>query len=377
MTTPSPWVAGLRGPDVRNDCWIQLTPHRSDIHIESTVKALYEHAIRSTIRQTLDRLGLQDVGAEVIDTGAFDFCLRARTEAAASKLIPGGKPQPIPSSTPTAQSKNYLRRTRLYLPGNTPKFFINAGLHGSDALIFDLEDSVAENEKDDARWLVRYALAELNFQQCERMVRVNTGLRMAADVEWVQSVGADLLVIPKVASTADVAAVPGSLPILALIESTAGVLSARDIAAHPRVVAISLGMEDYSAELGVFGDGRSTESPHHWAHGQIVHAAKANGKQALGSVFSHVEDVDGFAQHVRRMANLGYDGLSCLHPSQIEPARKALDPTDEAIHWARSVLKLETTGGVASLAGTMVDAPVLRRAQSILERAKLAESRPW
>ena len=192
----------MRGADVRSDCWVKVEPSRTPtIQISSRVQAMYGDSIRAAVQSTLAALDATDLAVTLEDSGALPFTLTARVEAAVKRLRPETVRAVLPDLNPTAQyatARNRLRRTRLYLPGNTPKFFINAGLHKPDAIILDLEDSVIPLEKDAARILVRNALRAVDFYGAEKMVRVNPFPRGRDDIRELAPHGAHVFLLPKV-----------------------------------------------------------------------------------------------------------------------------------------------------------------------------------
>lgn len=361
--------AGHLGEDIRNDCFVELTPDRSKLEIESSVKPIYGRQIESEVRSSLQLLGLEGVGARVVDSGAFSWCIRARFEAAAIKYLASvGKPSSpmkLESRMKTNGTNTHHRRTRLYLPANTPKYFINAHLHSPDAVILDLEDAVPHAEKDDARSLVRHALASVDFGNCERTVRINPGDEGVRDLQFLTYSGVETVLLPKTEDAAQIEKLETKLAIIALIESAKGLVNANEIAAAPGVVAIAIGLEDYLADVGA---GREAMQ---YAYGQIVNAARAHGVQPLASVYADIDDREGFFQEVQYLVSLGFEGVGCLHPSQIPIALRAMSPTQAQIESAQRVVEaFEVTGGATAVDGKMVDAPVAARARKVLEKAE-------
>ena len=197
-----------------------------------------------------------------------------------------------------------MRRSRLYLPGSEPKYFINAALHSPDAIILDLEDSVHQQEKDASRLLVRNALQAVDFGACERMVRINQLPLGLVDLAAIIAEQPDLILIPKTEYAEQVQAVDQAIAelkrrhnlscdfwLMPILESGLGIENAFTIAsASPNVVALTIGLEDYTADLGVVKtvDGRESL----YARGRMVNAAHAAGVQAIDSVFGDVGDRD-------------------------------------------------------------------------------------
>lgn len=379
--------AGTRGVGVRSDAWVQVehaqvTPK---VILTSRVEALYGDSIRELIANTLAMLGAQDLSLTMEDSGALPFVLMARIETALRRMQPAtgaALPARHPSSL-EGSSKQRTRRTRLYLPGNTPRFFINAGLYKSDAIILDLEDSVAPDEKDAARVIVRNALRAVDFYGAERMVRINAGAMGLDDVRATAPHGAQAYLLPKVEEADEVRAVsvvldalqqlgdpPYPIQLIPIVESAKGVLNAREIAlASPRVAALAIGLEDYTTDIGAQRSGDGRESL--WARSQIVNAARAAGVQPLASIYSDVDDSAGFVRWVQEAKQMGFDGVGCLHPRQVAPAHAALAPSAAEVERARRIVAAYEAAraagqGVVSVDGKMVDAPIVERAQRIL-----------
>src|SRR5208282_3447240 len=149
--------------------------------------------------------------------GALPFVIAARVEVAVRRagLGQGNSALPEAVTPPAACARDRLRRSRLYLPGNEPKYFINAGLHAPDAVILDLEDSVHYAEKDAARVLVRNALRAVDFGAAERMVRINQLPLGLADLEEIVPQAPDLILIPKVETPEQISHVVGAIDAIA------------------------------------------------------------------------------------------------------------------------------------------------------------------
>src|SRR2546427_11505455 len=195
--------AGNWGKDIRSDLHIALEPRDSgglEITLESRVAPYYGDSIVAQTKQVLESLGVKHARAAIHDEGALPFVISARIETAAKRAgLPISRkalPEPFPLPQPSARDR--LRRSRLYLPGTEPKYFINAGLHGPDAIILDLEDAVHHGEKDAARILVRNTLRAVDFGGCERMVRINQLPMGRGDLAEIVPEAPDLVLIPKI-----------------------------------------------------------------------------------------------------------------------------------------------------------------------------------
>lgn len=375
------------GRDQKGDVWIEWTPAPvREIHLQSSVKALFGPHLLEMIDRTLTELGLVDAHVVVQDQGALDFVIAARLEAAVSPVT--GKKLALAAQAAAPQRKR-LRRTRLYLPGNNPDLMINAGLYGADCLILDLEDSVAPAEKAAARILVRHVLAQVDFGLSERIVRVNplTSPYGGEDLDAIVPMAPDALLIPKCESRSDILKVEDlisslekrfglvhSIPLIGLIESAKGVVNAAEIAlAGDRLVALCFGAEDFTADIGAERTAEGRES--FVARSQVLLAAKAAGLQALDTVYANVLDEAGLKASALEAVALGFDGKGVIHPSQIKPIHQVFCPTPEQIDKAQRIVAamkeaLATGSGVTALNGKMIDAPVLIRAERTLALAK-------
>lgn len=381
--------AGRRGEKAHSDCFVQVAIKSQEgikISLKSKVDALYGDSIRKQLKETLARLGIKHAQVEIDDQGAVPFVLAARTEAAVKRAQPS-----IIKDAPSLKNKKLngtkhdrLRRTRLYLPGNEPHYFLNAGLHHPDCIILDLEDSVSYSEKDAARLLVRNALAAVDFGSAERMVRINPFPMGIDDLRTIIQYHVDVVLIPKCESTSQIKEIDGEIDALAkhygirrqtyllpIIESALGVERAYDIASASKWnCALSIGLEDYTADIGAERTVAGKESL--FARGAVVNAAKAAGLQALDSVFSDVNDEDGLMRSSLEAKAMGYDGKGCIHPRQIPVIHKAFAPTPSEIEYAKRVFdayrEAERNGSaVVSLGSKMIDPPVVKRAERILK----------
>ena len=382
--------AGDRGPKVRSDCWIAVDVRDKggvEIALRSKVAGLYGASIEALVADGCAALGVEHAKVEVEDQGALPFVLAARLETAVKRALSDCTAEfllPSAASCAYTSERDRLRRTRLYLPGTQPKLFVNAGLHGPDAVILDLEDSVAPGEKDAARCLVRNALRAVDFCGAERMVRINQGDPGLDDLAWVVPHNVHLILVPKVESPEQMTAVAERIAalkpanhvyLMPIIESALGAWQAYEIAAaHPSIVALSIGLEDYTADIGTQRTLEGTES--FWARSQVLNGARAAGVQPIDTVFSDVTDMDGLRQSVLEAKGLGYVGKGCIHPRQIPVVHEALAPTDTEIERAVKIVRAfdeaQARGlGVVSLGSKMIDAPVVKRALTTVDTAVL------
>lgn len=282
-----------------------------------------------------------------------------------------------------------LRRTMMFVPGSNPSMLKDAYIYEADSLMFDLEDAVALNEKDSARFLVHNAIKTIDYGNKEIVVRIN-GLDTPYgrdDIEAVVRAGADVIRLPKTETAEDILAVErvieeverkigkevGSTKMMAAIESPLGAFNALSIAmASKRLIGIALGAEDYVTNMKTkrYPDGLELLG----ARSQIVMAARAAGIYALDTVFSDVDDEEGFKREVELIKQLGFDGKSVINPRQIKPVHEIYTPTPQEIKKSINIVNAarearEKGLGVISLNGKMVDKPIIDRAERILTLA--------
>lgn len=384
--------AGRKGPDVRSDCWIKISLTSSGgikINAQSKVKALFGESISELIDEGLTFFGIRNAEIEFEDSGALPFVIMARLETAVRRLNQDGGNEWLPPFSEKCQydtTRDRFRRSRLYLPGNEPKFMINAGLHQPDGIILDLEDSVAPTEKDAAQILVRNALRTIDFIGSERMVRINQIPRGLDDLKFVVPHNVHVILIPKCESADQVKSIDEEIEkikkeygvkkqifLMPIIESALGAIKAYEIAtASPNNVALTIGLEDYTADIGTQRTLEGRES--FWARSQVVNAARAAGIQPIDTVFSDVTDMEGLRQSVLEAKSLGFDGKGCIHPRQIRVIHEAFAPSDEEIEKAKKIVlafeNAEREGlGVVALGSKMIDPPVVKRAQRTIKLA--------
>jgi citrate lyase subunit beta / citryl-CoA lyase len=392
--TSSPRLAeaGHWGKDVRSDVHVAFEARDSggvEISLKSRVASSYGTAILEQTREVLAELGVKHARVAIHDEGALPLTIAARIEAAAHRagIALGKRSLPEPLPLPAPSEKNRLRRTRLYLPGSEPKYYINASLHAPDAVILDLEDSVHRQEKDAARILVRNTLRTVDFGSCERMVRINQLPLGLEDLAEVVGECPDLILIPKVEEPEQVREVDRMIAeikqrngttraiwVMPILESALGIENAFAVAmASENVAALTIGLEDYTADLGVrkTAEGRESE----YARSRLVNAARAAGVQPIDSVFSDVSDLDGLRRWAEQSRASGFEGMGCIHPGQIRVVHEAFQPSAVEIERARKVVaafeEADRKGlAVVNLGSKMIDPPVVERALKLIERAK-------
>ena len=386
--------AGKRGETVRSDCYIEIIKRNSgglEIEFQSKVKSMYGKFIIEQIEEMCKFFHLKNGKIIVEDNGALPFVISARFEAAYKRLFPDENKEyllPMLRQNRYSTAKDKLRRSRLYLPGNEPKFFLNAGLHKPDGIILDLEDSVAPSEKDSARILVRNALCSVDFYGCERMVRINQGQKGIEDLKYIIPHNVNVVLIPKCELPEQVVEtileirrikverkIKNEVYVMPIIESAKGIIHAYEIAsASPNVCSLAIGLEDYTADIGTQRTPEGKES--FFARSMIINAAKAAGIQAIDTVFSDVTNMEGLKESVIEAKSLGFEGKGCIHPRQIQVVHEAFAPTLDEIDKAKKIVlafeDAEKKGlGVVALGSKMIDAPVVKRAQKTIELAVL------
>ena len=384
--------AGHWGKEVRSDLHVALETRVEggiEIALESRVAVYYSEKILAQARQILGELGIRDAQVTIHDEGALPFVIAARIEAAARRagLGQGRRALPEQVALPAPSARDRLRRSRLYLPGSEPKYFINAGLHAPDAVILDLEDSVHPAEKDAARILARNALRAVDFGGAERTVRINQLPLGLADLEEVIPEQPDMILIPKTERAEQVVEVDRKIAdlkrqhgisrpiwLMPILESALGIENAFAIAAaSANLAAVTIGLEDYTADLGVVKTSEGTESL--YARTRMVNAARAAGVQAIDSVYGDVADMDGLRRWGQKSRALGFEGMGCVHPLQIAVVHQAFAPTAAEIEKAQKIVaafeEAQQRGlGVVSLGSKMIDPPVVQRALKLVKRAK-------
>lgn len=382
---------GNSGPKVRSDCEVTLEIKNSGgivLDIKSKVEAMFGKEIRKLCTDMLAYFGIEHAKLQMIDSGALAFVQMARIEAAVKKVLKTDKeylPDILECNT-NETAKDMFRFSRLYLPGNAPKMMLNAGIHKPEGIILDLEDAVALDKKDEARYLVRNALRQIDYYGAERMVRINQGERGLKDLDFVVPHHVNLLLIPKCESAEYIKQVDDKIAAIKkdksfdynifympIIESAMGVEKAFEIAtASPNVAAMAIGLEDYTADIGTLRTNEATES--FYARTRLVNACKAAKVQPIDSVFSDVADMEGLKANVQTSKNLGFEGMGCIHPRQIPVIQQGFAPEEKEVVKAKKIVKAfieaEKQGLAAVSVGTkMIDPPVVKRAERTIKLA--------
>lgn len=285
-----------------------------------------------------------------------------------------------------------LRRTMMFVPGANAAMLRDAPLYGADSIMFDLQDAVSLKEKDSARVLVHSALKTFDYGNIEIVVRINAlDAGGAEDIEAMVLAGVDVIRLPKTETAQDIIDVEaviteveqqndipvGTTKMMAAIESAEGVLNAPAIAkSSTRLIGIALGAEDYVTNMKTrrHPDGQEL----FFARSMILHAARAAGIAAIDTVYSDVDNTEGFEAEVRLIKQLGFDGKSVINPRQIPLVNTIYAPTEKEIQNAKEVIwgirEAEAKGsGVISVNGKMVDKPIVERAERVIALALAAK----
>jgi len=385
------YTAGDNNPKSRSDCFVRLQIKEEGgikVDIKSKVKGLYGNAIEELCLKELSFFGIENAEISIQDTGALDFIIAARIESAIKQAIKTDKEflLDIIDENKYSTKKDDFRFSRLYLPGNSPKMMLNAGVHKPNGIILDLEDSVAHSKKEEARLIVRNALRSVNFYGAERMVRINQLPMGLEDIRFVVSHYVNLILLPKCESAEQIHQVEEEIKnerkkhgfnyhiyLMPIIESALGIEKAYEIAtASENLVAMAIGLEDFTADLGVKRTKEGKESL--YARTRLVNACKAAGIQPIDSVFSDVGDEEGLINTVKESKMLGFEGIGCIHPRQITPIHESFAPEQDEIERAKKIVLAFNNAtkkglGVISIGSKMIDPPVVKRAERVVNLA--------
>ncbi len=282
-------------------------------------------------------------------------------------------------------------RSLLYVPANRERFIEKAATCGADAVQLDLEDSIAPGDKDAARAMIPVAVKRLANAPSDIIVRINRPLSLAVrDIEASVLPGVSALSLPKVESADHVRLIAetvaeaeqrngvaaGSTRLILGIESAAAWLRMAEIAAaHPRVVAMLLGSEDFSLDVGMVTDPAALLGPKQ----AMVIAAASAGIIPLGLVgsFANFRDTEAFAAMVARSRELGFRGSSCIHPDQVPLLNAGFSPSAEELARAQKIVAAFeiAQSGTVNFEGTMLDLPVVERARATVALNARMETR--
>ena len=289
-------------------------------------------------------------------------------------------------------NKQRLRRTMMFLNAQKPSLIKDPYIYKPDSIMLDLEDAVAENQKDAARFSLYHALKTIDYRGCERVVRIN-GLDTPywkEDIRCSVAGGADTIRIPKTESAQDVKMVEwevekaekefgrpvGSTLIMAALESARGVMRALDICdASERMMGIALSGGDYTKDLMTHITGTGVELM--GARQNMIIAARAAHVQCFDTVFTNLDDMEGFRKEVETIHLMGFDGKSIINPRQIDIVHEIFTPTQKEIIFAEKVVtEIDTKKaqgiGVFTVDGKMIDIAFYDGAKRTLRLAKAA-----
>ena len=287
---------------------------------------------------------------------------------------------------------NRLKRTSLYAGGSSAGKVLEARFYNQDCIVYDLEDSVSTMEKDAARFLIYHTVRYHRPPDKYVLIRVN-GLYseyIDEDLEAAVRARPDAIRLPKVEHAEEVRRIdaqitriektagiePGSIELWCNIESVLGAVNAQEIAtASPRVVALALGAEDYTASMGSLRSKAGHEI--FYARMQVLQACRLAGISAQDAVFSDFNDLEGLQEDLKMTRGLGFDGKTVIHPRQIDMVNAAFTPTKKEIRNAQRVIAALEEGarnhtGVVVVDGSMVDKPMEIRARTVLAQAEAA-----
>lgn len=280
------------------------------------------------------------------------------------------------------------RRSMLFMPGNNPGMLVSADVLGADSVIYDLEDAVSLDEKDAARNLVGNALSFLQFEHSEITVRINPidSPYWEKDLETVIPKMPDGIIVPKASQNAAKAVeqkiaeikkplgITKEIKLFMLVESARGIMDLNSIAkASPSVEALLLGGEDYSVDMGIQRTKKSKELE--YARFALTTAAHAYQLDSLDTPFTDVEDFEGLREDTAFSKSIGFSGRLIINPRQVEQVHKIFSPAKHEIENALGILSAAAAAkekglGVFSFKGKMVDLPVIKRAEAMIDAAK-------
>lgn len=286
----------------------------------------------------------------------------------------------------------HSRRALLYMPGDDRRKIEKATTLGVDCICMDMEDGVAVTRKAEARAVIAQAMKELDFGKSERCIRINSLGSGFEEFDLVAALATnpDSIVVPKIETAEQVKWVSehietyelssnnnvGSIRLLIGVETAKGILNLREIAtSDKRLEAIIFGAEDYAASVGATRTKEGTEVL--YARSAVVTACAANDLQAIDMVYIDFRDIEELRVAAQQGAGLGFSGKQIIHPNQVIPVQEAFTPSDDAIAYAQRVVETFISSqkegkGAYALDGKMIDMPLVKNAQKVLERAKAA-----
>ena len=286
----------------------------------------------------------------------------------------------------------HSRRALLYMPGDDRRKIEKSTTLGVDSICMDMEDGVAANKKAEAREVIAQAMKELDFGKSERCIRINSiGSGMEKyDLAAALATNPDSIVVPKIESAEQVRWVSdhmetyelssnrniGGIRLLVGVETAKGIMNLREIAeAGKRLEAIIFGGEDFAASVGAVRTKEATELL--YARQAVVTACAANDLQAIDIVFIDFKDNEGLRLEAEQGAGFGFSGKQIIHPNQVSVVQEAFTPSESAIEYAKRIVESFESSqkegrGAYALDGRMIDMPLLKNAQKVLDRARAA-----
>jgi citrate lyase beta subunit len=278
------------------------------------------------------------------------------------------------------------------MPGDDRRKIEKATTLAVDCICMDMEDGVAITRKTEARAVIAQAMKDLDFGNSERCIRINSfgsGFEKF-DLAAAVATNPDTIVVPKVETAEQVRSISeyievyersgkmeiGTIRMLVGVETAKGIMNLKEIAeADRRLEAIIFGAEDFAASVGATRTHLADEVL--YARSAVVTACAANELQAIDMVYIDFRDIDGLRLEAEQGARFGFSGKQIIHPNQVEPVQEAFTPSPEAIEYAQRVVNTFAASqregkGAFALDGKMIDMPLLKNAQSVLDRAKAA-----
>lgn len=286
----------------------------------------------------------------------------------------------------------HSRRALLYMPGDDRRKIEKSTTLGVDCICMDMEDGVAASRKAEARVVIAQAMKELVFGKAECCIRINSigsGFEKD-DLAAALAANPDTIVVPKIESAEQVRWVSdqiesyeltnnrtiGGIRLLVGVETAKGILNLREIAeAGKRLDAIIFGGEDFAASIGAIRTKAATELV--YARQAVVTTCAANDLQAIDIVFIDFKDPEGLRLEAEQGAEFGFSGKQIIHPNQVSVAQEAFTPSESAIEYAGRIVESFNSSqkegkGAYALDGKMIDLPLLKNAQKVLDRARAA-----
>ena len=286
----------------------------------------------------------------------------------------------------------HSRRALLYMPGDDRHKIEKATTLGVDCVCMDMEDGVAITQKSEARAVIAQAMKDLDFGKSERCIRINSvgsGFEKY-DLAAAVATHPDAVVVPKIETAGQVRLMSeyietyersskserGRIRLLVGVETARGILNLKEIAeADRRLDAIIFGAEDYAASIGATRTKEANEVL--YARSAVITACAANDLQAIDMVYIDFRDAEGLRLEAEQGARLGFSGKQIIHPNQVQAVQEAFTPSEEAIAYAQRVVDTFAASqregkGAFALDGKMIDMPLLKNAQKVLDRARVA-----